>query len=86
MVDLNQKQKIKAANKAKGKDVDNVEEGPYQTAKKGGKETPETPQTDEKFFKKTAAEEGGKAKKTVSADEKSSGDSDPQKKGGAVLK
>jgi hypothetical protein len=72
------------ANKAKGKDVDNVEtiNGPYNTAKKGGSGT--EPQTDEKLMKeKNAAKASAKASAKAnskngkaSGEEKSSGDSD----------
>jgi hypothetical protein len=64
-----------AANKLKGKDVDNVEtmNGPqYSTAKKGSSST--DPASDEKFMKST--NNGKNQKGKVSGEDKSSGDSD----------
>jgi hypothetical protein len=75
MTDLNSKIRTKA-NKAKGKDVDNVEDvdnGPYGTTAKKFTGSTE-PATDEKFMKK-----GGKGK--VSDEKKSSDNSE----GGPVI-
>ena len=75
MTDLNQKIRTKAQNKAKGKDVDMVEDidnGPHTTAKKFT--TGQTdPSTDEKFMKKPSTK-GGKGK--VSDEKKSSDNSE----------
>jgi hypothetical protein len=78
MAALGDKSKAKAAFAAKQKgNVDDVVNGPYTTAKKGTSATEAG--TEEKFMKKTTPAGKGAAKGKVSGEEKSSGDSDPQK-------
>jgi hypothetical protein len=75
MTDLNQKIRTKAnaANKAKGKDVDNVVEdidnGPHTTAKKGFE-----PMTEEKMIRSGTATTSAKGGKGKVSDEKKSSD------------
>lgn len=81
MAALGDKTKAKAAFAKQKANVDDVVNGPYTTAKKGTTATDAG--TEEKFMKKNNA--GGKAAKgKVSGEEKSSGDSDPQK--GPIMK
>ena len=80
MAALGDKGKAKAAFAKQKANVDDVVNGPYTTAKKGTTATDAG--TEEKFMKKSAGAKGAKGK--VSGEEKSSGDSDPQK--GPIMK